>query len=179
GQLTGDTRSAGCVSKSDRTAASGDLQPDAGPRVDPGRGARAEADARRDPEVPSPGGASAGTILGGDEARFGGIACSQLQPGAAREPPKRTAGRAVCDDSDRYRRLSAALLDGAAGAVSDLRERQGGCAGAGAGLRRGSDFSRLGHDSAAWFLSACHGGPRGRTGEAEARSAAADGPGFI
>ena len=57
---------------------------------------------------------------------------------------ERAARGSVCDDPHRHRRLPAAFLDGEAGAVRDLRQRQSRGAGARAGLYGGPDFPRVG-----------------------------------
>ena len=84
----------------------------------------------------------------------GGLGGSPFQPRPRRKPAPGAARHALCHHPDGHRRLPAAFLDRAPGAVLHLRV--GPCRGAGArpGHPRQPDFSSLGHDPAPALLSA-------------------------
>ena len=69
-------------------------------------------------------------VLGRHQAGPGGFAGAEFQSRDVRKPREGSAAHAVRYDSDRFRRLSAAFLDGAAGAIFHLRDRKSGGAGA-------------------------------------------------
>ncbi len=127
-----------CLSQGDGTAAARPLQSDAQERLDARLAAAYCGHARGDPHIPRAGRARAGKVLAREPPGPGGLAGAQFESRDLRELAACAAGCAHGRHSNRHRRLSAALLDGAPGTALHLRNGQGGGAGARHGPRRGS-----------------------------------------